>query len=133
MNNFLFQYLFAQAEDCYEKKEFMNSLQYLNEAIFLSFSMPNKFISNTYEFRGIIKMRLNQYMGSIIDFNKAINFSPKNSSLYFYRYLSHFVLSQYDEAIKDCKNLIELEPHARNHHDNLKDITNLKNNLELKE
>ena len=77
MNNFLFQYLFAQAEDCYEKKEFMNSLQYLNEAIFLSFSMPNKFISNTYEFRGIIKMRLNQYMGSIIDFNKAINFSPK--------------------------------------------------------
>ena len=78
-------------------------------------------------------MRLNQYMGSIIDFNRAINFSPKNSLLYFYRYLSHLVLSQHDEAIKDCKKLIELEPHARIHLDNLKDITNLKNNLELKE
>ena len=51
-------------------------------------------------------MNLNQYIGSIKDFNKAINLTPKNASLYFYRYLSHAVLSQYDEAIEDCKKLI---------------------------
>ena len=71
-------------------------------------------------------MNLNQYMGSVIDFNKAIYLSPRNASLYFYRYLSHSVLSQYDEAIADCKKLIELEPHERIHHENLKNIAKLK-------
>ena len=95
MNKFLlFKYLFAKAQDCYDRKEFMIALQYLDETIFLSFSLPKKFISDTYELRGIIKMNLNQYMGSVIDFNKAINLSPRNASLYFYRYLSHSVLSQ---------------------------------------
>ena len=127
MNKFLlFKYLFAKAQDCYDRKEFMIALQYLNETIFLSFSLPKKFISDTYELRGIIKMNLNEYMGSIIDFNKAIYFSSKNASLYFYRYLSHAVLSQYDEAIADCKKLIELEPHKRIHHDNLKNLVKLK-------
>jgi len=95
----------------------------------LSFSLPKKFISDTYELRGIIKMNLNQYMGSIIDFNKAINLSPRNASLYFYRYLSHSVLSQYDEAIADCKKLIELEPHESIHYDNLKNLAKLKKML----
>ena len=127
MNKFLlFKYLFAKAQDCYERKEFRIALQYLNETIFLSFSLPKKFISDTYELRGIIKMNLNQYMGRVIDFNKAIYLSPRNASLYFYRYLSHSVLSQYDEAIADCKKLIELEPHERIHHDNLKNIVKLK-------
>ena len=127
MNKFLlFKYLFAKAQDSYERKEFRIALQYLNETIFLSFSLPKKFISDTYELRGIIKMNLNQYMGSVIDFNKAIYLSPRNASLYFYRYLSYSVLSQYDEAIADCKKLIELEPHKRIHHDNLKNIVKLK-------
>ena len=95
MNKFLlFKYLFAKAQDCYDRKEFMIALQYLDETIFLSFSLPKKFISDTYELRGIIKMNLNQSMGSVIDFNKAIILSPRNASLYFYRYLSHSVLSQ---------------------------------------
>ena len=74
MNKFLlFKYLFAKAQDCYERKEFRIALQYLNETIFLSFSLPKKFISDTYELRGIIKMNLNQYMGSVIDFKNIVN------------------------------------------------------------
>ena len=127
MNKFLlFKYLFAKAQDSYERKEFRIALQYLNETIFLSFSLQKNFISEIYELRGIIKMNLNQYMGSVIDFNKAIILSPRNATLYFYRYLSHSVLSQYDEAIADCKKLIELEPHESIHHDNLRDIVKLK-------
>ena len=130
MNKFLlFKYLFAKAQDCYDRKEFRIALQYLNETIFLSFSLPKKFISDSYELRGIIKMNLNQYIGSVIDFNKAINLSPRNASLYFYRYLSHSVLSQYDEAIADCKKLIELEPHESIHYDNLKNLAKLKKML----
>ena len=77
-------------------------------------------MSDRYELRGLIKMNLNQYIGSIIDFNKAITFSPKNASLYFSRYLSYSVLSKYDEAMRDCEKLIELEPYESIHHDNLK-------------
>ena len=127
MNKFLlFKYLFAKAQDYYERKKFMIALQYLNETILLSFSLPKKFISDTYELRGIIKMNLNEHMGSLIDFNKAIYLSPKNPSLYFNRYLSHSVLSQYDKAIVDCKKLIELEPHESIHNDNLKNLVKLR-------
>lgn len=125
MNKFLlFKYLFGKAQDCYERKEFMIALKYLNETIFFSFSLPNKFISDTYELRGLIKMHLNQHMESIIDFNKAINFSPKNASLFFYRYSCYLVLSKYDAAIKDCEGLIELEPYESIHHNNLKFLKN---------
>ena len=91
----------------------MIALQYLNETIFFSLSLPSKFISDTYELRGLIKMHLNQHMESIIDFNKAINFSPKNALLFFYRYSCYLVLSKYDAAIKDCEKLIKfhLLPH----------------------
>ena len=123
MNKFLlFKYLFAKAQDCYDRKEFMIALQYLNETIFLSFSLPKKFISDTYELRGIIKMNLNEHMGSLIDFNKAINLDSKNPSLYYYRHLSHSVLSQYEEAIEDCKKLISLEPDIESHHVSLKSL-----------
>ena len=70
-------------------------------------------------------MHLNQHMESIIDFNKAINFSPKNALLFFYRYSCYLVLSKYDAAIKDCEELIELEPHESIHHNNLKFLKNL--------
>jgi hypothetical protein len=40
--------------------------------------------------------------------------------------LYNTVLSQYDEAIADCKKLIELEPHESIHQENLKNIVKLK-------
>ena len=126
MNKFLlFKYLFTKAEVCYYRKEFIIALQYLNEVILLCFALPNNFISNAYELRGIVKINLNQHMEGIIDFNKAIHLYPKNSSLYFYRCLCYAVLSKYDDAIKDCKKLIELEPHESIHHHNLKFFENI--------
>ena len=67
-------------------------------------------------------MQLNQYLVSIIDFNKAINLNPRNASLYYYRYLSHSVLSQYEEAIEDCKKLVFLEPEDESHKESLKSL-----------
>ena len=126
MNKFLlFNYLIEKAEICYQEKEFTIALEYLNEALFLSDSLTNKLISEAYELRGIVKMNLKQHIFSIIDFNKAINLFPNNASLYFYRYLSHSVLSQYDEAIEDCKKLIELEPHENTHRENLEFLENI--------
>ncbi len=55
-------------------------------------------------------MQLNQYLESIIDFNKAIKLNSKNRSIYYYRYLVNSVISQNEEAIEDCRKLIDLEP-----------------------
>ena len=67
-------------------------------------------------------MQLKKYQKSIIDFNRAINLNSKNPSLYYYRYLSHSVLSQYEEAIQDCKKLIILEPKNESHRKILKSL-----------
>ena len=111
MNKFFqFKDLYTKAVNFYEINAYLSCLAHLNEA--LSFELPLSEIrlSEALELRGLVKMQLNQYLSSIIDFNKAIELNPENGSIYYYRYLAHSVLSQYEEAIKDCKKLIDLEP-----------------------
>ncbi len=67
-------------------------------------------------------MQLNKYLASIIDFNNGIKLNPEKSSIYYYRHLAHSVISQYEEAIEDCKKLISLEPDVESHHVNLKSL-----------
>ena len=50
---------------------------------------------------------------------------PENESIYYYRYLAHSVLFQYEEAIEDCKKLIALEPDNESHHKNLTSLEEL--------
>ena len=52
----------------------------------------------------------------------ASELNPKNGSIYYYRYLAHSVLYQYEEAIEDCKKLIALEPNNESHQKDLKSL-----------
>ena len=123
MNKFFqFNELYDKAWQFYEKNAYIVSLEYLNEAISLDLAISSTRLSKTFELRGLVRMQLKQYLESIIDFNKAINLDSKNPSLYYYRHLSHSVLSQYEEAIEDCKRLIILEPEDESHSDNLKSL-----------
>ena len=117
---FQFNELHDKAWQFYERNAYIVSLEYLNEALSLDLAISSTRLSKTFELRGLVKMQLKQYLESIIDFNKAINLDSKNPSLYYYRYLSHSVLSNYEDAIEDCKRLIILEPEDDNHRKNLK-------------
>ena len=122
MYNFLFNELYDKALQFYQRKAYIVSLEYLNEAISLDLTISSIRLSKTFELRGLVRIQLKQYLASIIDLNKAINLDSKNPSLYYYRYLSHSVLSNYVDAIEDCKRLIILEPEDDNHRKNLKTL-----------
>lgn len=121
MNKFFqFNDLYIKAEQFYKRKAYLISLEYLNEAISFDLPLPEIRISKAFELRGLVRIELKQYLASIIDFNKAIDLNPENGSIYYYRHLAHSVLSQYEEAIEDCKSLIALEPHNESHRESLK-------------
>ena len=123
MNKFFqFNELYDKAWQFYQRKAYIVSLEYLNEAISLDLTISSIRLSKIFELRGLVRMQLKHYLASIIDFNKAINLDSKNPSLYYYRHLSHSVLSQYEEAIEDCKRLIILEPEDESHSENLKEL-----------
>ena len=123
MNRFFrFNELYDKAWQFYERNAYIVSLEYLNEAISLDLAISSTRLSKTFELRGLVKMQLKKYQKSIIDFNRAINLNSKNPSLYYYRYLAYSVLSQYEEAIQDCKKLIILEPKNESHRKNLKSL-----------
>ena len=123
MNKFFqFNELYDKAWQFYQRKAYIVSLEYLNEAISLDLTISSIRLSKIFELRGLVRMLLKHYLASIIDFNKAINLDSENPSLYNYRHLSHSVLSQYEEAIEDCKRLIILEPEDESHRKNLKEL-----------
>ena len=63
-----------------------------------------------YELRGNSKIFLNKYQESVLDFSKAIELDPKNSYLYFGRGMSYEYLNQNEEALKNLKISLMLDP-----------------------
>ena len=122
---FRFNDLYSEEKKFYEIKAYLTCLAYLNEALSFGIPLPKNGLSEAFELRGLVKMQLSQYLASIIDFNSAIDLNPRNWSIYYYRHLAHSVLSQYQEAIADCKKLIALEPNDENHNENLKCLEKL--------
>ena len=123
MNKFFqFNDLFTTAEHFYEIKAYLSCLAYLNKAISFDLPLSEIRLSEAFELRGLVKMQLNQYLASIIDFNNGIKLNPEKGSIFYYRYLAHSVLSQYEEAIEDCKKLISLEPDVESYHKSLKSL-----------
>ena len=123
MNKFFqFNDLYNKAEYFYEIKAYLSSLAYLNKALSFDLPISEVRLSEAFELRGLVKMQLNQYVTSIIDFNNGIKLNPEKASIYYYRHLAHSVISQYEEAIEDCKKLISLEPNVKSHHESLKSL-----------
>ena len=123
MNKFFqFNDLCTKAEYFYEIKAYLSSLAYLNKALSFDLPISEVRLSEAFELRGLVKMQLNKYIASIIDFNNGIKLNPEKASIFYYRHLAHSVLSQYEEAIEDCKKLISLEPDIESHHVSLKSL-----------
>ena len=63
-----------------------------------------------YDLRGGVKTFLSRYWESIADYSKAIELDPKNSDLYFGRGMSYEYLNQNEEALKNLKISLKLDP-----------------------
>ena len=123
MNKFFqFNDLYSKAEYFYEIEAYLSCLAYLNKALSFDLPISEVRLSEAFELRGLVKMQLNKYIASIIDFNNGIKLNPEKASIFYYRHLAHSVLSQYEEAIEDCKKLISLEPDIESHHVSLKSL-----------
>ena len=91
---------------------YLIALEYFDKAIVLSYLPINKDrLVEAYELRGVIKSFLGRYLESIIDYSKAIELDPKNSYLYFGRGMSYEYLDQNEEALKNFKISLLIDPH----------------------
>ena len=95
-------------KDC---EAYLIALEYFDKAIALSYVPINKErLVEAYELRGGVKTFLNRYLESIVDYSKAIELDPKNSYLYFGRGMSYEYLNQNEEALKNLKMSLALDP-----------------------
>ena len=95
-------------KDC---EAYLIALEYFNRAISLSYLPINKErLVEAYELRGDVKVFLSNYWESIADFSRAIELDPENSYLYFSRGMSYEYLNQNEEAQKNLKRSLILDP-----------------------
>ena len=94
--------------DC---EAYLIALEYFNKAIALRYLPINKeCLVEAYELRGITKRFLGRYLESISDYSKAIELDPNNSYLYFGRGMSYESLNQNEQALKNLKISLLLNP-----------------------
>ena len=94
--------------DC---EAYLIALEHFNKAISLSYLPVNKDrLIEAYDLRGKTKRFLGMYLESIIDYSKAIELDPKDSYLYFFRGMSYDYLNLNEEALKNMKISVELDP-----------------------
>ena len=95
--------------DC---EAYLIALEHFNKAISFSYLPVNKDrLIEAYDLRGKTKRFLGMYIESIIDYSKAIELDPKDSYLYFFRGMSYDYLNLNEEALKNMKISVELDPH----------------------
>ena len=94
-----------------ECQAYLIALEYFDKAIALSYLPINKErLVDAYDLRGGVKTFLSRYRESIADYSKAIELDPKNSYLYFGRGMSYEYLNQNEEALKNLKMSLTLDP-----------------------
>ena len=94
--------------DC---EAYLIALEHFNKAISLSYLPVNENrLIEAYDLRGQTKRFLGMYIESIIDYSKAIELDPKASYLYFFRGMSYDYLNLNEEALKNMKISVELDP-----------------------
>ncbi|MCD4773974.1 MAG: tetratricopeptide repeat protein [Bacteroidales bacterium] len=96
----------------YQSGNFDIAVEEFNEA--LKFK-PNSNISMLYSFRGISKLKLNQFNQAIEDFDKAIDMKPKEVAEYsnwiknyFNRGVARFYIDDFEGACQDWNKSFEL-------------------------
>ena len=94
--------------DC---EAYLIALEHFNKAISLSYLPVNENrLIEAYDLRGQTKRFLGMYIESIIDYSKAIELDPKDSYLYFFRGMSYEYLKLNEQALKNMKISLKLDP-----------------------
>ena len=94
-----------------ECEAYLIALEYFDKAIALSYLPINKErLVEAYDLRAGVKTFLSRYLESIADYSKAIELDPKNSYLYFDRGMSYEFLGNNEEALKNLKISLKLDP-----------------------
>ncbi len=90
---------------------YLIALEYFDKAIALSYLPINKErLVEAYDLRGGVKTFLSRYCESIADYSKAIELDPNNSYLYFGRGMTYESLNQNEQALKNLKISLLLDP-----------------------
>ncbi|MDC3093852.1 tetratricopeptide repeat protein [Prochlorococcus sp. AH-716-M10] len=112
MNKFFqFNEFIELGKVCSDCEAYLIALENFDKAIALSYLPINKDrLVEAYELRGISKRFLGRYLESIADYSKAIELDPKNSYLYFGRGMSYEHLDQNEEALKNLKMSLVIDP-----------------------
>ena len=63
-----------------------------------------------YQNRANANFVMGEYDAAIVDYNKAVELNPKESTIYFSRALAHFNNKSFSPAIADFDKVIELDP-----------------------
>ncbi len=94
-----------------ECEAYLIALEHFNKAISLSYLPVNKHrLIEAYDLRAKAKTYLGMYVESIIDYSKAIELDPKDSYLYFFRGMSYEYLKLNEQALKNMKISLKLDP-----------------------
>ena len=94
-----------------ECEAYLIALEYFDKAISLSYLIVNKHrLIEAYDLRGKTKSFLGKYLESIFDYSNAIELDPKDSYLYFFRGMSYDYLNLNEEALKNMKFSVKLDP-----------------------
>ena len=94
-----------------ECEAYLIALEYFDKAIALSYLPINKNrLVEAYDERGNTKMFLRKNVEAIVDYSKAIELDPDESSLYFSRGMSYEYLELKEEALKNLKMSVQLDP-----------------------
>ena len=87
------------------------ALENFDRAIALSYLPINEeLLAEAYGLRGGVKVFLSRYLESISDYSMAIELDPQNSYLYFGRGMSYEYINQDEEALKNLKISLMLDP-----------------------
>ncbi|MDF1667494.1 MAG: tetratricopeptide repeat protein, partial [Planctomycetota bacterium] len=105
--------LFAQATDAYEKEEWQRALK-----IYTEIEGYTTAISAVYNNRALVKEKLNDLEGALVDFNKAIKLAPSKVDGYFNRATIYAKQKRWREALRDYTQCVSMTP------DHLKVYTN---------
>ena len=94
--------------DC---EAYLIALEHFDKAIAFSYlPISADRLVEAYNLRACVKRFLRRYLESIADYSKAIELDPNNAYLYFGRGMSYESLGQNDEALKNLKVSLMVDP-----------------------
>lgn len=91
-----------------KKGQFEKAIEDFNLAI--AQNPGNSLLVQIYQNLGATELKLEIYSAAISDYNKALELSPRNPSLFNYKGYANYKMGNFVDAINDYNNAIDLDP-----------------------